>query len=315
MGDSMFNGRLQGFGGQADRWEQAKAVLSAFFASDGHAGNPHRGPFVDTDQEIGPFDAIGQGRLLLVASAVTGLAIMALGFEMMFWLYASDQDVAGRMDMPEQLVILVLALAAGALIALQMAHRQVLERADSQEIAHSSYDATEARREIAAYRNEIARQRQRIAELETRRILPPNVADERLALIGHDLRTPLNAVIGFSDLMAQEVYGPIGHPKYREYARHVRESGRALLGVAQDLLAMQAERNERMIEPHALTAQVKPTPPLASTPMVRPRDPKLDVEQAITRSLAGLRRTAEDLGAADRRPQRQTRAFGKRSAA
>jgi K+-sensing histidine kinase KdpD len=59
-----------------------------------------------------------------------------------------------------------------------------------------------------------------------------------MARVSHDLRTPLNAVIGFSDVMDAELLGPVGHPRYREYARHIRDCGRELLKSAEDTLAI-----------------------------------------------------------------------------
>lgn len=61
---------------------------------------------------------------------------------------------------------------------------------------------------------------------------------ELMARISHELRTPLNAIIGFSDLMGGELYGPMGHPRYREYIDHIRSSGRDLLRSAEDTLAI-----------------------------------------------------------------------------
>jgi PAS domain S-box-containing protein len=57
-----------------------------------------------------------------------------------------------------------------------------------------------------------------------------------LANMSHELRTPLNAVIGFSEVIEQEVFGPAGNPKYREYARDVRKSGQHLLELINDIL-------------------------------------------------------------------------------
>lgn len=59
---------------------------------------------------------------------------------------------------------------------------------------------------------------------------------EFLANVSHELRTPLNAVIGFSEVMLQEVFGPMGNDRYREYAADIRQSGAHLLGVINDLL-------------------------------------------------------------------------------
>lgn len=58
------------------------------------------------------------------------------------------------------------------------------------------------------------------------------------ARVSHELRTPLNAVIGFSDVLEAELLGPVGHPRYREYARHIRDSSRELLKSAEDTLAI-----------------------------------------------------------------------------
>ena len=54
--------------------------------------------------------------------------------------------------------------------------------------------------------------------------------------MSHELRTPLNAVIGFADLMRHETLGPLGLPKYREYAEDIHASGEHLLGIINDIL-------------------------------------------------------------------------------
>ncbi|MCC7253737.1 HAMP domain-containing sensor histidine kinase [Hyphomicrobium sp.] len=59
-----------------------------------------------------------------------------------------------------------------------------------------------------------------------------------MARVSHELRTPLNAVIGFSDVMQSELLGPVGHPRYREYVRHIGDCGRDLLKSAEDTLAI-----------------------------------------------------------------------------
>ncbi len=59
---------------------------------------------------------------------------------------------------------------------------------------------------------------------------------EFLANVSHELRTPLNAIIGFSELMRDQIYGPIGNPRYLEYAEDVVESGHHLLSVINDIL-------------------------------------------------------------------------------
>ena len=64
------------------------------------------------------------------------------------------------------------------------------------------------------------------------------VKSEFLAAMSHELRTPLNAVIGFSEVMVNEVFGPLGNERYHEYAESIRGSGTHLLGLINDVLDM-----------------------------------------------------------------------------
>jgi signal transduction histidine kinase len=59
---------------------------------------------------------------------------------------------------------------------------------------------------------------------------------EFLAAMSHELRTPLNAIIGFSEIMQNQVLGPIGSPKYQEFARDIFTSGHHLLELINDIL-------------------------------------------------------------------------------
>ena len=64
-----------------------------------------------------------------------------------------------------------------------------------------------------------------------------------LANVSHELRTPLNAIIGFSSIMADQMFGPIGHAKYREYLQDIRSSSEHLsdvLGEVLDLAKIEA---------------------------------------------------------------------------
>ena len=75
---------------------------------------------------------------------------------------------------------------------------------------------------------------------------------EFLANVSHELRTPLNAIIGFSEVMIQEILGPVGSERYRDYANDIRQRGAHLLGVIDDLLdysKLEAVRLELYVEP------------------------------------------------------------------
>ncbi len=77
----------------------------------------------------------------------------------------------------------------------------------------------------------------------------PNLAEELhqaaalaqlTARMSHELRTPLNAVIGFSEVMKAEMFGPLGSEKYQNYAGHIQECGQTLLKSTEDTLALTA---------------------------------------------------------------------------
>ncbi len=109
-----------------------------------------------------------------------------------------------------------------------------------------------------------------IAELETakamsdearRRAEEANLAKSRfLASMSHELRTPLNAILGFSEVMANEVLGPMGNDTYKAYASDVHDSGRHLLDLINEILDLsriEAGRYQLNEEPVTLLAIVE----------------------------------------------------------
>src|SRR6185312_12696234 len=60
---------------------------------------------------------------------------------------------------------------------------------------------------------------------------------QTIAHLSHELRTPLTAILGFSEAIRDQLLGPLGNPRYREYARHVHNSGQHLLNLADEILA------------------------------------------------------------------------------
>jgi signal transduction histidine kinase len=59
-----------------------------------------------------------------------------------------------------------------------------------------------------------------------------------LATMSHELRTPLNAIIGFSEIMATELCGPMENEKYRDYTKDILDSAGHLLGLINDILEL-----------------------------------------------------------------------------
>jgi two-component system, cell cycle sensor histidine kinase PleC len=61
---------------------------------------------------------------------------------------------------------------------------------------------------------------------------------EFLANMSHELRTPLNAINGFSEIMVNELFGPLGDKRYAEYVQDILNSGQHLLALINDILDM-----------------------------------------------------------------------------
>ncbi|WP_297506415.1 sensor histidine kinase KdpD [uncultured Caulobacter sp.] len=78
----------------------------------------------------------------------------------------------------------------------------------------------------------------RRAAAERRRLALDDRKRSFLRMVSHELRTPLNAVIGFSEILSQELYGPLGAPQYKEYAAIVHESGLKLLKLVNQIVEL-----------------------------------------------------------------------------
>jgi PAS domain S-box-containing protein len=57
-----------------------------------------------------------------------------------------------------------------------------------------------------------------------------------LAKVSHEIRTPLNSIVGFSEVMLEERFGPIGNERYRDYLKDIRASGEHVMSLLNNLL-------------------------------------------------------------------------------
>jgi two-component system cell cycle sensor histidine kinase PleC len=88
----------------------------------------------------------------------------------------------------------------------------------------------------------------------SRRAGAANLAKSQfLANMSHELRSPLNVVIGFAEMIESQMFGPLGSPKYEEYIRDIRESGRHLLALINDILDLsKIEADKYVLYPEPL---------------------------------------------------------------
>ncbi len=116
---------------------------------------------------------------------------------------------------------------------------------------------------LSLLKSSVARTRIRAEKLEVTTELAQHantVKSQFLANMSHELRTPLNAVIGFSELIVSEAFGPINEGKYRDYAQDILESGKHLLSMINDILDMSKieagryELKERAVDLQGLIA-------------------------------------------------------------
>jgi signal transduction histidine kinase len=63
-----------------------------------------------------------------------------------------------------------------------------------------------------------------------------HIKSQFLANMSHELRTPLNAIIGFSDIVRNQLFGPLGNPRYEHYLSDIHQSGHHLLRLVNDIL-------------------------------------------------------------------------------
>jgi hypothetical protein len=68
---------------------------------------------------------------------------------------------------------------------------------------------------------------------------------EFLANMSHELRTPLNAIIGFSEIIANELFGPVGNERYLDYMKDIHQSSLHLLSIEGAVARPASDRRNR----------------------------------------------------------------------
>jgi signal transduction histidine kinase len=85
---------------------------------------------------------------------------------------------------------------------------------------------------------EIKASERKLIEARSQAELANRAKGDFLANMSHELRTPLNAIIGFSEVISNELFGPIENEKYLEYIRDIHASSLHLLSIINDVLDM-----------------------------------------------------------------------------
>jgi signal transduction histidine kinase len=85
---------------------------------------------------------------------------------------------------------------------------------------------------------EIRASERKLIEARSQAELANRAKGDFLANMSHELRTPLNAIIGFSEIISNELFGPIANAKYLEYIKDINASSLHLLSIINDVLDM-----------------------------------------------------------------------------
>jgi signal transduction histidine kinase len=85
---------------------------------------------------------------------------------------------------------------------------------------------------------EIKASERRLIEARSQAEAANRAKGDFLANMSHELRTPLNAIIGFSEVISNELFGPVGNEKYLEYIKDIHTSSLHLLSIINDVLDM-----------------------------------------------------------------------------
>ncbi|HWK45961.1 MAG TPA: MHYT domain-containing protein [Stellaceae bacterium] len=175
-------------------------------------------------------DRIGAAFLLIVA--IAGLhftAMAAVRFELDPLIAPSDLLIA-----PERLAIaiavvmmmIVMLGLSGSIVDQRRAERATLEAARLRAYV-AELEAT--KRDLQATSKDLEMALEAVASTS-------QVKSQFLATMSHELRTPLNAIIGFSEILANGLFGPLGDQRYTGYAADILRSGHHLLGLINDIL-------------------------------------------------------------------------------
>jgi PAS domain S-box-containing protein len=86
---------------------------------------------------------------------------------------------------------------------------------------------------------DVSREREterRLAAARDAALTASSAKTDFLAQVSHEIRTPLHAILGFSEVMMEERFGPIGNDRYKDYLKDIYASGKHVMSLADDLL-------------------------------------------------------------------------------
>jgi len=143
-------------------------------------------------------------------------------------------------------------VSVGTDITLMKRHQERLRESERRLMATIG-DLSASRAKLERQKSELSTANANYQAEKERAEAANRAKSEFLANMSHELRTPLNAILGFSEILQNQMFGPLGSDKYYEYSCDIHDSGKHLLNVISDILDMSK------IEAGHLKIQTEPT--------------------------------------------------------
>ena len=180
----------------------------------------------------------GEGfRARLAGTGLLVLAICGMHFTAMAALTLEpDPTIAVPAEVlaPEWLAvaiaaITILIISLGLMGAIFDQHLALRSAREAEQLRYYVAELKGAKRELEATTEQLA--------VALKAAASGNDAKSQfLAAMSHELRTPLNVILGFSEILKDELFGPLGNPRYRDYMDSIFDCGSSLLGIINDIL-------------------------------------------------------------------------------
>jgi signal transduction histidine kinase len=165
----------------------------------------------------------------------TSVKMHAIEKQRMARLLAERDDMFRRTTIFVSILVVALILFLAFGIAMLLANIRENERVITAQ-KQSERERAHLTDQLSAEKERLLATVAQLAAAKTEADNANRAKSEFLASMSHELRTPLNAILGFSEVIKDQMFGPVGHARYAEYAGDVHKSGQHLLDLINDVL-------------------------------------------------------------------------------
>lgn len=185
------------------------------------------------------------GRLLPGGTEQLAASARVAGWPLLVVANVDRSEVAARSHGVSLGLLGAAILVVVAAIAIYTVLRRTIDRQrramelveDSRsELSNHVLDLQQSRAQLESQGAQLAGMAEQLAEAKLTADHANRAKTDFLAHMSHELRTPLNAILGFSEVVRDEMFGPIGNATYADYAGSIHTSGRHLLEIINDIL-------------------------------------------------------------------------------